>query len=182
MNAKRRAFTLIELLAAMAVLSVIFATMLLTLYAMQKTSHGFTDAIAATTQQQRFTIQLRTDAHQAQNATLQPADSDETASTVLEMTFADDEIVEYRLNEDQIERRMRSGATVVHQESYSVSPVLETGWSLDNTRPTPMLTVHLHQNAGNGSGRTPTLIPLTVAAALRISTVSTTTATSLPTP
>ena len=73
MNARRKAFTLIELLAVMTVFSAIFGTVMLTLYAMQKTSRGFTDGIATSAQQQRFVNQLRVDAHQARETELKQA-------------------------------------------------------------------------------------------------------------
>ena len=70
MNTRRKAFTLVELLTVMTVFSAIFATVMLTLYAMQKTSRGFSEGIATSAQQQRFDTQLRVDAHQSQDAEL----------------------------------------------------------------------------------------------------------------
>jgi prepilin-type N-terminal cleavage/methylation domain-containing protein len=178
MRARRKAFTLIELMTVLTVMSAIFGTMLLTLYAMQKTSHQFTDGIAAAAQQQRFAGQLRVDAHQAKEASIRRARPGDPAATILKLTLADDQTVEYRLFEDGIERRANPGEATVQQESFSARPVLDKGWSLDETRPSPLLTVYLNQNAGTGSDTTPTLIPMRVDAALGVSTWSGATAAS----
>ena len=182
MNTRRKAFTLIELLAVMTVFSAIFGTVMLTLHAMQKTSRGFSQGLAASAQLQRFATQLRSDAHQASDAELKLADPENTATTLLELTLTDKQVVTYQLYEDRIERRAISDGTIVHQDSFSVSPVRDQGWSLDEKRPSPLLTVHLNRNAGNGSDTVPTLIPIRVDAALRIATLSATTTSSSTTP
>ena len=182
MRARREAFTLVELLTALTVFSTILGTMMLTLHAMRTTSRGFTQGIAAATQQERFATQLRLDTHQARNGVLKRARLEETADTLLQLTLADSRIVEYRLFEDRIERRARSGEAIVHRDSFVVSPLLDKGWSLDESRPFPLLTVQLNQIAAHGSGTAPTLSPVRVNAALRISTLPTTTASSSTTP
>ena len=171
MNARRKAFTLVELLTVMTVFSAIFGTVMLTLYAMQKTSRGFTDGIATSAQQQRFDTQLRVDAHQSRDAELK-ANPGDAAPTLLELTLSDNQVVKYQLYEDRIERQAFSLGNVVHQELYSVSPVLNQGWSLDDKRPFPLLSVQLNQNAGHGSDTSPTLIPIRVDAAVRIAASS----------
>jgi len=168
MNARRKAFTLVELLTVMTVFSAIFGTVMLTLYAMQKTSRGFSEGIATSAQQQRFDTQLRVDAHQSREAELKKANSEDTAPTLLELTLSDNQVVKYQLYEDRIERQAFASGNVVHHEFFSVSPVLGQGWSLDQVRPFPLLSVQLNQNSGNGSDTGPTLIPIRVDAAVRI--------------
>ena len=182
MKAACKAFTLIELVAAMSIFSAIFVTMLLALHAVQNTTGGVTDGIASAVRQQRFAIQLRTDAHQAHNAVLRQADPQEPAKSVLELTLADRQLIRYRLFEDRIERRASRGDAPVHQESFPSSPVLHKGWSLDAARPYPLLTVYLHQFAATQPNATATLTPIRIDAALRVAappaTISTTS--SLP--
>ncbi len=182
MRTQRKAFTLIEVITALTVLSTIFGTMLLTLHAMQKTSRGFTEGLTATTQQQRFVTQLRRDAHQAQKAVLKRVDPDDTKDLLLELTLANGQVVEYRLFASQIERHIRSSEAIVAQDSYHVAPVLDKGWSLDTSRPFPLLTLYLNQISGRGATVAPTLIPLRINAALRISTAPTSAAAESATP
>ena len=166
MNSRRKAFTLVELLVVMTVITAIFGVMLLTLHAMQKTSVKITDRTAEAAQQQRFAIQLRSDAHQADKASVRKADDKETADTILKLSLANDQFVEYRLTKDQVERRVLSGNSTEHQEAFTVLPDVESGWVLDQQR--PLVSVHLLQNS-DGSTNTLTLEAIQVKAALRVS-------------
>lgn len=168
MKRPRAAFTLVEMLAVMFVLSAILGTWILTLHAMRKTGFQFTDGMDAAAQRRRFAVQFRNDTHQARGATVKRVDQDEPAATVLELTFPDDRVVEYRLREDRIQRRNRSRDAIVSQESFRMAPVLEQGWSMDETRPFPLLSVYLDQGPGVGANETPTLRPVLVRAAVGV--------------
>ena len=164
MSSRRKAFTLVELLVVMTVVTAIFGAMLATLHAMQKTSVKITDRTAATAQQQRFAVQLRSDAHQANRATVRKSDDKDTQETILKLLMANNQTVEYRLGTDRIARRVLSGNSTTHQETFAVRPVVEDGWVLDQQR--PLVSVHLHQTSHGGPK---TLEALQVKAALRVS-------------
>ncbi|MFW6171985.1 MAG: prepilin-type N-terminal cleavage/methylation domain-containing protein [Planctomycetota bacterium] len=168
MKRQHTAFTLVEMLAVMTVLSAILGTWILTLHAMRKTGFQFTDGMDAATQRRRFAVQFRNDTHQARAATIKRVDQDEPAATVLELTCPDDRVVEYRLHADRIQRRNRSGDAIVSQESFRMAPVLEEGWSTDETRPHPLLSVYLDQGPGVGANETRTLHPVLVRAAVGV--------------
>ncbi len=174
MSTQRKAFTLIETLVSLTLLSAIFGTMLMTLFAMKKTSHRFSEGLMATSQLQRFAVQLRGDAHQAQKAVIERADAEDSATVLLTLTLASDHVVEYRLTEDRIERQVHKGQAVTQHESFSVSPVLDKGWAVDRARPFPLLSVYLNRTSDNKAVMTRE--PIGIHAALRISTPNTSSA------
>lgn len=169
MKTQRAAFTLVETLAVMAVLSAILGMLIMTLHGIRKTGSCFADGVAAADQRQRFAVRLRVDAHQARRATLKRADPEMPAVTLLELHMLDDQRVEYELREERILRRTRSGGKVVDRDAFRVRPVLKHGWSKDDQRAAPLLQVRLHQSPGFRQDREPTLCPVSVQAAVGVS-------------
>lgn len=168
LRSRRRAFTLIETVTALTVMSAIFGTMVLTLHVMQKSSQGLTDGMNVSAQQQRFAMQLRRDARQALSATTSREANDGPAQA-LELSLADGRSVKYRMSADGIDRHVMSGQSIVHRDSFAVSPVLDNGWAVDTERTAPLVTVHLHRDAGIGTQTNPTLVPLQLVVALQTS-------------
>ena len=168
MKKPRRAFTLVELLTAMSIFSVIFATVILTLHALFRTSSGLSDGVAAAVQQQRFAAELRHDAHESLSATLSSPEGPDGVATVLNLSLAEGQDVEYRLYPHRIERRLRAADAVTHADSYGASPVLDQGWKLYGDRSTPLLEVLLRHDATAVIQGRDSLPPVQVRAALRI--------------
>lgn len=145
MNKRRRAITLIEVLTVMAVLSAVFSLILTALFTIQKSNRTFTAGVQQVIQQQRFITQLRNDAHQAQQARVQQPESDLPAATRVTLTVDTDQVVEYELHADRIERRLRNADEMLHHDSFHLSPVLQQGWTIDTSRDLPLLSLQLHQ-------------------------------------
>ncbi len=137
MRSIRRGFTLVEMLAVMAVFSVTMSTIVLTLHALQKAGDRAHANVSAGVELDRFATQLRADAHAARTFALSPTEPPRVAASVLTLTLPDQQIVEYQLSSDQIQRRVRSGDVDQHHESYRVRPVLEKGWTVTVTRTLP---------------------------------------------
>ena len=104
MRSIRRGFTLVEMLAVMAVFSVTMSVIILTLHALQKAGDRAHANMSAGVELDRFATQLRTDAHAARTFTLSPTEPANSAASVLTLTLPDQQIVEYQLTADQIQR------------------------------------------------------------------------------
>lgn len=142
MKSARRGFTLVELLAAMAVFSVTLGTAALTLHALLQSGARARDRMDAGVQLTRFAGQLRADAHGAVAATAEAGQGADSA-VVLRLTLPGEQRVEYRLGTDGIERVGWSGTGVAEREFYRVPPQVERGWQVDAAGPTSLVSVDL---------------------------------------
>jgi prepilin-type N-terminal cleavage/methylation domain-containing protein len=142
----RKAFTLIELLVTMAAFSAIFAVTVLMLHGLRHTSAKMGQRLEQGAQVQRFTMQLRMDVHGAWAAESLPAEANAQSGPRLRLTLADSHTVEYELFDDRVERQERQGEELVRQETYYVLPVLATGWTLDEARGHPLVSVHVRNS------------------------------------
>jgi prepilin-type N-terminal cleavage/methylation domain-containing protein len=165
MRSIRRGFTLVEMLAVMAVFSVTMSVIILTLHALQKAGDRAHANVSAGVELDRFATQLRADAHAARTCTLSPTEPAQSAASVLTLTLPDQQIVEYQLTSDQIQRLVRSGDVDQHHESYHVRPVLEKGWTVNANSSAPLLTINLQPAQSHGN-HPRGLAPLNVNAAV----------------
>jgi len=165
MRSIRRGFTLVEMLAVMAVFSVTLSTIVLTLHALQKAGDRAHSNVSAGVELDRFTAQFRTDAHAARTFTVSPTEPANSAAHVLALTLPNEQIVEYQLSADQILRRVRSGDVDQHRESYRVQPLLEQGWTVTANTSSPLVTINL-QPAKDRGNHPRGLAPLSVHAAV----------------
>jgi type II secretory pathway component PulJ len=156
---------LIEMLAVMAVFSVTLSVIILTLHALQKAGDRAHANVSAGVELDRFATQLRADAHAARTFALSPTEPAQSAASVLTLTLPDQQIVEYQLTSDQIQRRVRSGDVDQHHESYRLLPVLEKGWTLNANSFAPLITINL-QPAQSRGNHPRGLAPLNVHAAV----------------
>jgi prepilin-type N-terminal cleavage/methylation domain-containing protein len=165
MRSIRKGFTLVEMLAVMAVFSVTLSTIVLTLHALQKAGNRAHASVSAGVELDRFATQLRSDAHAARTCTLSPTEPANIAANVLTLTLPAEQIVEYLLSADQIQRRVRSGDVDQHHESYRVQPLLEKGWTLTANTSAPLVTINLQPAKARGN-HPRGLAPLSVHAAV----------------
>ncbi|MHB0956957.1 MAG: PulJ/GspJ family protein [Pirellulaceae bacterium] len=182
MRSIRRAFTLVELLAVMAIFSVTMSIIALTLHGLQRAGDRVQASVGAGIELDRFAMQLREDTHAAREFALsapEPADSAaevsaaevvepqsaSSSASTLTLTLPGQQIVEYRLSSDRIQRRVNTGDVDLHRESYRLRPVLEKGWTLAADTSGPLITVHLHLASGPGNHPDP-LAPLSVQCAV----------------
>jgi prepilin-type N-terminal cleavage/methylation domain-containing protein len=167
MRSIRRGFTLVEMLAVMTVFSVTMSVIILTLHALQKAGDRAHANVSAGVELDRFATQLRADAHAARTFTLSPTEPAHSAASVLTLTLPDQQIVEYQLTSDQIQRLVRSGDVDQHRESYRVRPVLGKGWAVNVIKDpsAPLITINL-QPAQSRGNHPRGLAPLNVNAAV----------------
>jgi len=145
----RRGYSLIELLAAVAGFSVTFATIVQTLHGLQRGADRAHTGLGNGTQQIRFARQLRADAHLAQVFVTSPAPDTGHPDAVLRLTLLDEQrdeqIVEYSLRANCIERLVRRADAVRQRESYQVCPAAPHSWSIVASGSRPLVTICLQQ-------------------------------------
>ncbi len=149
MRSRRGGYSLIELLAVLAVFSVTFATIVLTLHGLQRGADRAHTGLGNGTQQIRFARQLRADAHLAQAFVTSPAADTGHPDAVLQLTLRDEQhheqIVEYSLRANCIERLVRRADAVQQRESYQVCPAAPHSWSIVASGSRPLVTICLQQ-------------------------------------
>ena len=167
MRSIRRGYTLVEMLAVMAIFSVTMSVIILTLHALQKAGDRAHANVTAGVELDRFVTQLRADAHAARTFALSPTEPAQSAASVLTLTLPDQQIVAYELTSDRIQRLVRSGDVVQHHESYRVRPVLEKGWTVNVIKnpSAPLISINLQPSRSRGN-HPRGLAPLNVHAAV----------------
>ena len=171
MKRRRAGFTLVELLAVLAVFSVAMSLIVLSIVALQKAGNRVQSGITANAEWDRFVHQFRTDAHTARAYALSQSTPEVEHTDTLTLTLADATTIEYRLTPDLIQRRVRSGEVVQHRESYGIAPVTNPGWQLSRAEPKPLVGVSARLLALQ-SGNAAETRPQRVESAIGLSPVS----------
>lgn len=170
MKTRRRAFTLIECLVVLLVMTMAMGTIVLSLHTMFETNQHVHGALEYRQQLHRFATQLRDDVHRTKSIEIKAAE--DAASGGTELLLVKDLLVNemeqqivYRLQPDRIERIVREGDATVHRDSYSVQPRAGSSWQMVRERPVPLISVELAMPAARSSQELVTTRPLRIAAA-----------------
>jgi hypothetical protein len=132
---------------------VILSTLVLALHTMFRTNRALTEAISDTGQLEQFSVQFRSDAHQAHNAALLPADDDPDTGSRLLLSGQGELTVEYTLGDERIERLVRREQTVEHRETYRLPAGMQAHWDLRQGGVCPVAAlVFRGRTPGPGSG------------------------------
>lgn len=142
MKSTQRGFTLVELLAVLAVFSATLGMAVVTLQALLHSGAHARDSMDASMQLTRFAMQLRTDTHRAEAVTAEP---DERAGSpmVLRLQLPHEQVVEYRIQPDGIGRVARSGGRADQIEFYRLSPRVDRGWQVVSVGVTSLVSVEV---------------------------------------
>lgn len=171
MKRRRAGFTLVELLAVIAVFSVAMGLLVLSIVSLQKAANRVQSGITANAEWDRFVQQFRTDAHSARAYALSQSIPEVEHPDTLTLTLADATTIEYRLTPDLIQRRVRAGEVVQHRESYGIAPVTNPGWQVSRSEPKPLVGVSARLRALQ-SGRAADTQSQRVESAIGLSPVS----------
>lgn len=138
MNARRRGYSLVEMLVAMSLLGAALASVTFSLYVLLQSEHSLRGDLIRDRSLTRFTTQLRFDAHGAADATV----VDQEASRDLTLVLPDQRTIHYRLGRDRIDREVRLADAVAHRETYRLPGTVTGRWSITEAGP-PMITLML---------------------------------------
>jgi prepilin-type N-terminal cleavage/methylation domain-containing protein len=117
----RRGFSLIEMLVAITVGTVIFGIAVGTLHLLLRAEHTGRDRLYQTWTLGRLAEQFRSDIH----AAVRPIPGDDARQEEWQFALAGDRIVTYRALPGEVEREQHTAGKLVHRESY----VLPSGCS-----------------------------------------------------
>lgn len=159
MNQKRRAVTLIELTAALTVLSLLWLAVTSVLYSMHRANHRLRIELQQDQAFDRFSIRLRRDAHEASSASI---NEEPDRSSELVLSAAQATSVHYGASVDGFYRVVRKGDSTVHQDEFRTGNAT-SGWELDTSGNSTMIVLTLTSNDKQGQSITPRKIKASVA-------------------
>lgn len=114
---RRPGFTLIELSAVMAILSLVWISVTSVLYTMHRADHRLRDELQRDQALNRLAMRLRTDAHTAFSASLADV---ETGGSELVLINSDERSIHYGRSDEGVYRTVRQGSTVLHTDRFLV--------------------------------------------------------------
>lgn len=115
MKRRRAAFTLIEILVVLSVLSLVWLSITCVLYTLYRADHRLRDGLQREQAIDRFAIRLRLDAHAASSANLLELAE---GGSELVLSNVDERSIHYSVSEEGISRFVRQGDAVLHQDKF----------------------------------------------------------------
>jgi type II secretory pathway pseudopilin PulG len=156
---RRPAVTLIEMQVVITLMAVLLGLTGVCLHGMVR-AH---DRLKTNTQRRasldRFSLQLRTDAHAANAARL----DDDQATRSLVLTAADTSEIVYRAEASEVSRTVRQGETVRHRDTFQLPAVASAQWEISDGHPQ---LVEVKLLSADGLDRRTPAVPITIEAAV----------------
>ncbi len=143
---------LVECLIAISLIAVVFSTIAVAMSGLRRGNRRVRQEAQVELDLQRFSSQLRADAHLALSVDLEnPTDPDGAANT-LALTLMDERSVRYTLQAGSIQRVLRQGEEPRHRETYRLPPSCTADWQVDADRPSPMVSLKIDPGAADSTG------------------------------
>lgn len=140
MRSRRRGYTLAECLIVITLIATTMGTVALTLHALCRADRCMRDTVAYERSLDRFVAQLRSDAHQAVSATIAEPSSEADPATELRFALSGEQVIQYMVQAQNIERVVRRAQTIQHRETYPL-PASSTGWQLREDGASPIVSL-----------------------------------------
>lgn len=141
----RGGFNLVECLIAISLMAVVFSTIAVAMSGLRSGSRHIRQQSEIELDLERFSLQLRADAHLALSVDLEDPDA-------LLLTMNDEHSVRYTLQARSVERVLRQGDQPRHRETYRLPPSFTAHWRVDADRPLPMVSLRLDPGGVGSSG------------------------------
>lgn len=154
MKHRSRGMTLVELLVAISVSSVIMCVCGVLLHGMYRADKETRLGIAADASVARFSLQFRRDAHAASQVSALP-DAD-GKSPGFAFRGAGSRAVEYRWHDPELVRTVTESDQVVQRDSFRFGPAASVTWQLPPPG-SPIVTVQIWQEPPRGAKLDPIL-------------------------
>jgi prepilin-type N-terminal cleavage/methylation domain-containing protein len=142
MKRRRQGFTLIELIAAMAVLGVALSTVTLALHVLYRVDTRVRESLAWQANLDRFTVAFRRDAHEADEARLPPAKAPAKVPDQLVLRMPQSTSISYVLGARSIDRIVRQVDKVLSRESFRL-PASSAQWDATTNAGVTKVTLRL---------------------------------------
>ena len=139
---RRRGYTLIEAINAIALVGIVMGSLCLGLHRMFLAQRRISDNFVLVSDMDRLARQLRTDAHTAGAASVDGR-ADEGNDVCLTLTLNAGRQVEYQIQEHRIVRLLLQAEDVVHRETYRLSPAARAAWEVSDKQPAKIISLVL---------------------------------------
>lgn len=143
---RRRGFTLIEMLLALALTAMTFTTVLVALHGVFRSETNLRAEVRNDLDLSRLAAQFRTDAHEA--TSVHPGEE----ASLLVFRLAADQSAEYRLTSRRVERLQRRGSQIERQETYAFPKALKPQWQIATEGASPRASLVLEPDASEAPG------------------------------
>jgi len=142
---RRKGFSLVEVMVAMAVGSVLMAIVVGLLYTLMETDRTSREHLRLRIAAARLADQFRRDVHAGVRLSGQGAVAEDGAEApaAWELELPPDRVVEYRLEEDSLLRTERAGGEVVRREWFKLPPHAVVSIRLSGEQGQPIATLRI---------------------------------------
>jgi len=155
---RRAGVSIIEMMVVISLAAVLISLSGVCLHGMYRAHARLDGNLQRRAALDRLALQLRCDAHAAEQATLV---DEEAAATIVMIQTTDKTEIRYRSDGSDVVRTVTRGETVVHRDLFRLPGVERMEWTLlDQARPTVNVTVRPTE----GLSRDGTAVPLTLRA------------------
>jgi prepilin-type N-terminal cleavage/methylation domain-containing protein len=142
MTKRRPGYTLIEMIAVMAIMAVVFSALGVSFHIASLSVRGIQTTSQRDAQLHRLALQLRSDLHTALSADIEKgAGAAERAASILHIHLPDEQAVDYRSTERGLARELRNGDEVKQHEEYRIPGLEAAQWSIDRERSKPLVAL-----------------------------------------
>lgn len=141
----RRGYSLIEVLMAVAIVSMVMTAVAVAMQAMYNVDRQLKDNAAHGQVVRRLSLQLRSDAHMASDVALLDAE-DEPAGVLLTLPAAG-EVIEYQSNAGRVIRTRRRELEELGREVYSLGKTTTVHWRIVES-PSPIVELKMVRPTG----------------------------------
>lgn len=145
MKRNRSAYSLIEALVVMSLLSTLFGAVGLIMNTAYRSNQRMKTKIEYREQLERLAARFRSDVHQATSVATSDEKEKAAKADKLSLNLPNGRAIEYRLGSDRVERFARDGTKVEHYDMYRVAPSPADGWMINRERTIPLVSVVLQR-------------------------------------
>ncbi len=144
---KRPAYSLVEMMVVIALMGVVASIAAVCLHGLYRVDRGAREDFERRRTMVRLSVQFRSDAHLASEATVD-AGSDETRAIVF--TQPPDRTIEYRAESNGIKRIVHQSQQIVHQDVFRLPGVREIRLETDASTPKQAVIVICRKTPSSG--------------------------------
>ncbi len=149
---RRVAYTLIETLAAMAMIATVMTTVALSMSGMHRACRQVQGEMASEMDLQRLAAQLRADAHGALSAEQESAEAESETAGSMRLLLGEEESVRYTVTADSIQREHLRDEKVLHRDNYRIPERYTARWLLEETESAFMVSLKLEPGSEDLNG------------------------------
>ena len=150
---RRKAYTLVECLAAIALIGTAMTTVAVSMSGMHVAYRQIQAGSFGEMEWQRLAVQLRTDAHQARSAGQEGEADESQQGNTLRLTLRKKEVIRYIIDGRQVRREHSRDEKVVHREDYCLPEAYTAHWVLKTDDSSSVASLKLERDTTETIGQ-----------------------------